>query len=97
VITESDIGHLPEPVKRYIRAGGYIGKPKVDEGEFIRFESHDRPYEVSPGIYEVKPYSSRLGDYHESGGNMTNNEKTSIQKEPYKKNRRSLSAGFNKS
>jgi hypothetical protein len=68
VITESDIGHLPEPVKRSIRAGGYIGKPKVDEGEFIRFESHDRPYEVSPGIYEVKPYSIRLGDYHESGG-----------------------------
>jgi hypothetical protein len=39
-----------------------------DEGEFIRFESHDRPYEVSPGIYEVKPYSIKLGDYHESGG-----------------------------
>ncbi len=39
-----------------------------DAGEFIRFESNDRPYEVSPGVYELKPFSIELGEYHESGG-----------------------------
>jgi hypothetical protein len=37
-------------------------------GEFIRFESNDRPYEVSTGEYELKPFSIDLGEYHEVNG-----------------------------
>jgi hypothetical protein len=42
-----------------------------DEGEFIRFESNDRPFEVSSGVYELKPFSIDLGEYHESEGVKT--------------------------
>ena len=37
-------------------------------GEFIRFESDDRPYEVSGGVYEPKPFSIDLEEYHEADG-----------------------------
>lgn len=37
-------------------------------GEFIRFESNDRPYEISGGSYKLKPFSIDLGEYHETGG-----------------------------
>lgn len=39
-----------------------------EKGEFIRFESSDRPYEVSSGAYEPKPFSIDLGEYHEVDG-----------------------------
>ncbi len=29
VVTEADIAHLPEPVKRYLRATGAVGRPRV--------------------------------------------------------------------
>ncbi len=41
-----------------------------DAGEFIRFESDDRPYEVSSGVYKPIPFSIDLGEYHEAGGLM---------------------------
>ena len=39
-----------------------------DAGEFIRFESNDRPYEVSRGVYEPKLFSIDLEEYHEADG-----------------------------
>jgi len=39
-----------------------------EAGQFIRFESSDRPYEMSNGEYELKKFSIDLGDYHESDG-----------------------------
>lgn len=39
-----------------------------EAGEFIRFESSDRPYEVSSGVYEPKPFSIDLKEYHEADG-----------------------------
>jgi hypothetical protein len=39
-----------------------------DTGEYIRFESDDRPYEVSKGKYETKPFSINLREYHEADG-----------------------------
>jgi hypothetical protein len=39
-----------------------------EAGEFIRFESDDRPYEVSGGVYEPKPFSIDLEEYHEADG-----------------------------
>ncbi len=39
-----------------------------EDGYFIRFESGDRPYEVSEGVYEVRPFSINLAEYHEAGG-----------------------------
>ncbi len=39
-----------------------------DAGEFIRFESNDRPFEMSSGVYELKPFSIDLGEYHETDG-----------------------------
>jgi hypothetical protein len=39
-----------------------------EAGEFIRFESGDRPYEVSSGEYESKPFSIDLAEYHETDG-----------------------------
>jgi len=39
-----------------------------EAGEFIRFESSDRPYEVSSGVYEPKPFSIDLEEYHEADG-----------------------------
>lgn len=38
------------------------------EGEYIRFESNDRPYEVSRGRYEMVPFSIDLKEYHETNG-----------------------------
>ena len=39
-----------------------------EAGEFIRFESNDRPYEISSGVYEPKPFSIDLEEYHEADG-----------------------------
>lgn len=39
-----------------------------EAGEFIRFESNDRPYEVSSGVHEPKPFSIDLREYHEADG-----------------------------
>lgn len=39
-----------------------------DIGEYIRFESDDRPYEVSKGNYETKLFSITLGEYREVDG-----------------------------
>ncbi|REL37731.1 hypothetical protein DYD21_08085 [Rhodohalobacter sp. SW132] len=39
-----------------------------EAGEFIRFESSDRPYEISSGVYEPKPFSIDLEEYHEADG-----------------------------
>ena len=39
-----------------------------EEGEYIRFESNDRPFEVSSGKYEMVPFSINLKDYVESNG-----------------------------
>ncbi len=39
-----------------------------EAGEFIRFESSDRPYEVSSVVYEPKPFSIDLEEYHEADG-----------------------------
>lgn len=39
-----------------------------EAGEFIRFESNDRPFEVSSGVYEPKPFSIDLEEYHEADG-----------------------------
>lgn len=35
MMTESDISHLPEPVKRYLRYTGCIGKPKVNDFKIL--------------------------------------------------------------
>ena len=39
-----------------------------EEDEYIRFESNDRPFEVSSGNYELKPFSIDLGEYHDANG-----------------------------
>ena len=39
-----------------------------DIGEYIRFESDDRPFETSKGKYETRPFSIVMGEYHEAGG-----------------------------
>ena len=39
-----------------------------EAGEYIRFESNDRPFEISGGNYELKPFSIDLKDYVESNG-----------------------------
>ena len=41
-----------------------------ETGEFVRFESNDRPYEISSGMYETKPFSIDLGEYHDADGLM---------------------------
>jgi hypothetical protein len=37
----------------------------TEAGEFIRFESGDRPHELSSGEYESKAFSIDLAEYHE--------------------------------
>lgn len=39
-----------------------------DWGEYIRFESDDRPYDLGKGKYETKPFSINLGEYREADG-----------------------------
>ncbi len=39
-----------------------------ENGEFIRFESGDRPYEMSTGKYKPIPFSIVLDEYHEVEG-----------------------------
>ena len=46
ILTESDIEHLPEPVKKYIRHTGSIGKPKVSNFK-IEFSGKIRKDEQS--------------------------------------------------
>jgi len=53
MLTETDIAHLPEPVKKYIRYTGCIGKPKVNNFR-IQFQGKIRKDEQS----EWMPFSS---------------------------------------
>jgi hypothetical protein len=46
VLTEADIEYLPEPVKKYIRSSGSIGKPKVNNFR-IEFKGQIRQNEQS--------------------------------------------------
>jgi len=46
LLTESDIQHLPEPVKKYLRYTGSVGKPKVKNFK-IEFEGQIRKDEQS--------------------------------------------------
>ncbi|TVQ02381.1 MAG: hypothetical protein EA359_12010 [Balneolaceae bacterium] len=39
-----------------------------DRGEYIRFESDDRPFEISKGKYETKPFSITLDEYQAADG-----------------------------
>lgn len=39
-----------------------------EKGEYIRFESDDRPFEVAKGKYETKPFSITLSEYIEKDG-----------------------------
>ncbi len=39
-----------------------------DKGEYIRFESDDRPFEVAKGKYETKAFSITLGEYSVTNG-----------------------------
>lgn len=39
VISENDIIYLPEPVQKYFRVCGYIGKPKIYNADVIWKES----------------------------------------------------------
>lgn len=65
-----------EPVdKLTAKAVFHDGEVKVsglfhfnEVGEYIRFESFDRPYEVSSGVYELKPFRIDLDEYQESEG-----------------------------
>jgi len=54
------------------------GKFRFNEaGEFVRFESDDRPYEINSGVYEPKPFSIDLGEYHKTDGLRRNVSRTS--------------------
>ncbi len=53
ILTETDIKHLPEPVKKYIRYTGSIGKPKVNNFK-IEFAGKIRKNEQS----EWMPFTS---------------------------------------
>lgn len=39
-----------------------------EKGEYIRFESDDRPFDLGKGVYKIRPFSITLGEYHEVDG-----------------------------
>jgi hypothetical protein len=61
-LTEMDIQHLPEPVKKYIRYTGSIGKPKVNNFK-IEFTGKIRKNEQS----EWMPFTSEQYNFMENG------------------------------
>lgn len=60
ILTESDMEHLPEPVKRYLRYTGSVGKPKVSNFK-IEFKGKIRKDEKS----ELMPFTSEQFNFME--------------------------------
>ncbi len=61
ILTESDIQQLPEPVKKYLRFTGSVGKPKVNNFK-IEFTGKIRKNEQS----EWMPFTSEQYDFMET-------------------------------
>ncbi len=65
ILTEADLQHLPEPVKRYIRLSGAVGKPKVKSFK-TEFNGQIRKNEQSPWM----PFRSEQYNFMEASVRM---------------------------
>lgn len=65
LLTESDIGHLPEPVKKYLRYTNSIGKPKVKNFR-VEFSGHIRKDEQT----EWMPFTSEQYNFMDASARL---------------------------
>jgi uncharacterized protein DUF6544 len=63
VVTEHDVAHLPEPVKRYLRAAGVVGRPRVVNYQ-VHFTGRIRSGPDTPWM----PFEARQQSFAERPG-----------------------------
>jgi hypothetical protein len=61
LLTENDIGPLPDPVKRYLRYAGVVGKPRVRDFE-VEFSGTLRSAASSPWMPFVSEQHNRINE-----------------------------------